>query len=444
MNEVVILSRLQFAATTLYHFLFVPLTLGLSIFIAFFETMAYRKKEEAYRKLATFFGHLFLINFAMGVVTGIVQEFQFGMNWSGYSRFVGDIFGAPLAIEALATFFLESTFLGIWIFGRDKTPKKVHLLSIWLVALGSNLSAYWILVANSFMQAPSGYVLRNGRAEMTDFFALISNPHVHLQFSHTFTAALTTASFFMAGVCAWKILKKQQADVFMKGLRISAVTGLVAILMTVFIGDLQGKQLVQIQPMKMAAAEALWESQKPAALSLFSIIDEKNGRNTFEIAVPNMLSFLSYGNFTSRVQGIHELQAEFEADFGPGDYIPPVAILFWSFRIMVFLGSFLILAAAVVLWLQRKNRIAGMPFILKCLIAIAPIPLICNLTGWVLAELGRQPWLVYRVLRIEDGITPSLTPGVVMLTVVGFVLLYGVLAVADFYLMLKTVKTKEV
>jgi cytochrome bd ubiquinol oxidase subunit I len=444
MNEVLILSRLQFAATTLYHFLFVPLTLGLSIFMAFFETLAYRRKDEGYRKLATFFGHLFLINFAMGVVTGIVQEFQFGMNWSGYSRFVGDIFGAPLAIEALATFFLESTFLGIWIFGRDRLPKKVHLLSIWLVALGSNLSAYWILVANSFMQAPSGYVLRNGRAEMTDFFALIANRHVMLQFGHTFTAALTTAAFFMAGICAWKILKKQQKDIFMKGLRISAVVGLASILLTVFIGDLQGKLLVQEQPMKMAAAEALWESQEPAALSLFSIIDEKGGKNTFELAVPNMLSFLSYGNFTGRVQGIHELQAELEADFGPGNYIPPVTVLFWSFRIMVFLGSFLILAAAAVLWLQRKNRIAGMPFILKCLVVIAPIPFLCNLTGWMLTELGRQPWMVYRILRIDEGVTPSLTPGVVTLTVVGFILLYGVLAAADLYLMLKTVKTKEV
>jgi len=437
MLDVVTLARLQFAITTVYHFLFVPLTLGLSIYVAMFETLGFVKKDEAYRKLAIFMGQLFLINFAMGVVTGIVQEFQFGMNWAGYSRFVGDIFGAPLAIEALAAFFIESTFLGVWVFGRHKLPRPLHVASIWLVAFASNLSAFWILVANSFMQAPVGFVLRNGRAEMTDFFALIGNPHVFLQFPHVVTAGLSTGAVFIMGVSAYKILQKNDVATFTKSLKFGTIAALISLLAVCGIGDLQGKYLVKHQPMKMAAAEALWESQEPAALSLFSVIDEKSRRNTFEIAVPGMLSFMSYSNFTGRVPGINEIQAEMEKEFGPGNYIPPVTISYWCFRIMVGAGSFLILATFVILFFFRGNRIVSMKPLLWATVLLIPLPFLANATGWILTELGRQPWIVYKVLLVSDSVSKAVAAWQVLTTLIGFTVLYGALAVADIYLLVK-------
>lgn len=443
MFDVLTLARLQFAVTTVYHFLFVPLTLGLSIFVAILETIGYAKKSDQYKKLAIFFGHLFLINFAMGVVTGIVQEFQFGMNWAGYSRFVGDIFGAPLAIEALAAFFLESTFLGVWIFGRNKLSKKVHLLSIWLVAIASNLSAYWILVANSFMQEPTGYALRNGRAEMTDFFAVITNPHVLLQFPHVVLSGLATAAVFMLGISAYKLMKKKDAEMFKKTLKFGAYAALISLVLVAFVGDLQGKYLVKTQPMKMAAAEALWETQEPASLSLFSIIDEQNKKNTFELAVPKMLSFMSYGNFTGKVYGINELQQQMEKEYGPGNYIPPVSVSFWSFRIMVGLGGLLILAALVTIFYIRKDRILKMEKLLKVLLWLIPLPYLCNATGWILAEMGRQPWIVYKVLKTEAAVSKAVSSGMVLTTLIGFTLIYGVLAVVDVYLLAKFASKDE-
>ena len=291
MLDLVTLSRMQFGVTTVYHFLFVPLTLGLSIYVAIFETLGFLKNDAAWKKLAIFMGQLFLINFALGVVTGIVQEFQFGMNWSTYSRFVGDIFGAPLAIEALAAFFLESTFLGIWVFGRHKLPRKIHVASIWIVAIAGNVSAFWILCANSFMQEPVGYALRNGRAEMTNFIAVITNPHVILQFPHVLSSGLTTGAIFIMVVSAYKILQKNEVAIFAKSLRFGAIAAFISLLAVCGIGDAQGKFLVKHQPMKMAAAEALWETEQPASLSLFSVINEKTQTNTFSITIPKMLSF---------------------------------------------------------------------------------------------------------------------------------------------------------
>lgn len=444
--DIISLSRVQFAVTTIYHFLFVPLTIGLSLFVAYFETMSYRKKDASYQKLAQFFGKLFLINFTMGVVTGIVQEFQFGMNWAGYSRFVGDIFGAPLAIEALAAFFLESTFLGLWIFGRDKLPAKVHLACIWIVAIASSLSAYWILVANSFMQEPTGYILRNGRAEMTDFIALITNPHLAVQYPHTIFAGITTAAFFVLGISAYMILSGKNTKIFLKGLKTATVIGLVAVLIVAFFGDLQGKYLVQHQPMKMAAAEALWETQEPAALSIFSIIDESNRKNTFEIALPNMLSFLSYGNFTGKVIGINELQKQFEKELGKGNYIPPVTVLFWSFRIMVGLAGVLIFAALLSLYFLRKDKILNQKWLLKTLLLLIPVPYLCNSFGWIVTEMGRQPWLVYKVLKLENAVSKAVNPGYVLTSLIGFSIIYGSLAAVAIYLVVKTIKSfdKEV
>ncbi|NTV91489.1 MAG: cytochrome ubiquinol oxidase subunit I, partial [Clostridiales bacterium] len=416
--------------------------IGLAIFIAVFQTLAYKNKDPRFDRLARFFGNLFLVNFATGVVTGIVQEFQFGMNWSGYSRFVGDIFGAPLAIEALAAFFLESTFLGLWIFGRNKIKPGIHLLSIWLVALGSTLSAYWILVANSFMQQPEGFAISNGRAVMTDFFAVIGNTHVLLQFTHVVTAALSTAAIFVVSLSAYKLLKKRDVEAFSKSLKFGAIIGFVSVILVAGIGDAQGKYLVQNQPMKMAAAEALWETSEPAALSLFSIIDEKTQENKFEIAVPNMLSFLSYGNFTGKVTGIKELQAEYEKELGQGNYIPPVTVSFWSFRVMVGLGMLMLLVLFIALLYIRKSRYLDKKWLLTILFFMLPAPYLCNITGWVLTEIGRQPWLVYKVLRLEDGISKSVSPGYVLVSLIGFTLIYAILAIIDIAVMTKFVRTE--
>ena len=314
MNELALtLARWQFGVTTVYHFFFVPLTLGLSILVAIMQTMYYRTGDETYKQMTKFWGKLFLINFAMGVVTGIVQEFQFGMNWSEYSRFVGDIFGVPLAIEALLAFFLESTFLGLWIFGWDKLSKGVHLTTIWLVAIGSNLSALWILIANSFMQEPVGYVLRNGRAELVDFTALLTNPHVWVQFPHVFTAGMVTAGFFVLAISAYHLWRQSdQLEVFRRSFRLAIVWALVGAVTVMLIGHSQAQHMVRSQPMKMAAAEALWESENPAPMSLFTIGSEPELKDIFAIKVPDLLSFLAYNRLTGEVKGIKNLQAEYE------------------------------------------------------------------------------------------------------------------------------------
>ncbi len=431
---------MQFAITTLYHFLFVPLTLGLSIYIAWFETMAHVKKDTAYLQLSSLFTKLLIINFAMGVVTGIVQEFQFGMNWSGYSRFVGDIFGAPLAIEALAAFFLESTFLGIFIFGRNKLSRPVHLASIWLVAFSSNLSAFWILVANSFMQEPVGFVLRNGRAEMNDFAALITNPHVFVQFPHTVLAGLVTSAIFILGVSAWKLRHRERPEVFIKGVRFGAVLALATLLLVMVSGDIQGKHLVKTQPMKMAAAEALWETSQPAPFAVVALIDEENKENSFEIAIPKVLSFMSYNNFTGKVYGINELQAAMQEELGPGNYIPPVKVCFWSFRIMIGLGMLMLLVVVLALFFLRKNKIQDMPRLLKVLVWMLPVPFLCNSLGWVLTEVGRQPFIVYKLMLTSNSVSSVLNGSQVLASVIGFTLIYGVLAVIAVYLGIREIK----
>lgn len=442
--DLISLARLQFAATTVYHFLFVPLTLGLSFLVAWLQLKHYKTEDIAYDKLTRYFGALFLINFAMGVVTGIVQEFQFGMNWSNYSRFVGDIFGAPLAVEALAAFFLESTFLGLWIFGRKRLSKKTHLITIWLVAISSSLSAFWIIVANSFMQAPVGYAIKataNGpRAEMTDFFQLLGNPHVWLQFPHTVLGGFTTGAVFVLAISAINILMKKNVDIFMKIIRPVAIFGLISLLLTIGFGDMQGKYIAKHQPMKMAAAEALWDTTDKAPLSLFTLIDEKAKKNNVDIAIPYMLSILAANNPNATVLGINDVQKMYEQQYGPGNYTPPVAISFWSFRIMVYSGSLLILILMGVIFFSKK--IDRMPLVLKVVIAALPIPYLCNAFGWILTEVGRQPWLVQGVLQIPDGVSTSaaVTPVTVAISLLGFIVLYGILAAFDIFLMAKFIK----
>ncbi len=440
------LARWQYAILTVYHFFFVPLTLGLSIFIAILETKYAKTGDETYKKMVKFWGKLFVINFAMGVVTGIVQEFQFGLNWSEYSRFVGDIFGAPLAIEALLAFFLESTFLGIWIFGWDKLSRKAHATVMWLVAIGSNLSALWILIANSFMQEPRGYKLITDtagnvvKAEMTDFAALVFNPHAWLQFPHVVTSGITTAGFFVMGISIYHLFKKSKdTEVYRRSLKMGSVYGLIGIILVTVIGHFQMQHMEEIQPMKVAAAEALWETENPAGLSLFAVPDESQKKNTIDIRVPYLLSLLAFDSFSGEVRGINQLQKEMEAKYGPGDYVPPVALTYWTFRIMVGVGLLMLLMALVMTIKSRKDDFMPSNFMHKAFLWGILLPLLGTSTGWIMTEVGRQPWVVYGLLKTMDGVSPTaaVSAGEVAFSMIVFALLYGVLMVADIFLLKK-------
>ena len=436
--DVVILARLQFAIVTVYHFFFVPLTLGLSVLVAIMETMYVRTGDETYRKMTKFWGKLFLINFAMGVVTGIVQEFQFGMNWSEYSRFMGDIFGAPLAIEALLAFYVESVFIGVWIFGWDKISKGLHATVMWLVAIASNISALWILVANSFMQQPVGYVLRNGRAEMDDFFALLANGHVWVQWPHVFFSAVATAGFFVAGISAWHLLRKSdQIEIFTRSFRIGILYATIGVLFSMLVGHSQAQYMTRIQPMKMAAAEALWETEDPAAMSLFTIGNEKERRDVFAIRVPGLLSFMAYNRFSGEVRGINDLQREYQLTYGPGDYVPPVAISYWTFRIMVGAGMAMLALAAFGLWKVARKRVPGNAWYLKLMLWGIALPYLANSAGWIFTEVGRQPWIVFGLQKTADAVSPSVGVGEVLFSLIAFTLVYGLLMVADVVLLKK-------
>ena len=437
------LARWQFGITTVYHFFFVPLTLGLVWVVAGLQTAWHVTGDEIWKRLTRFWGKLFLINFAMGVVTGIVQEFQFGMNWSEYSRFVGDVFGAPLAIEALLAFFLESTFLGLWIFGWDKLPKRAHLAAIWLVAIGANVSALWILIANSFMQQPLGYVLRNGRAEMESFAALVTNPHVFVQFPHVITGAMATAAFFVLGISAWHLLRaedEETRDAFRRSFRIGAVYALVATVAVLVVGHTQAQYMTRIQPMKMAAAEALWETANPAPMSLFTWGNEPERKDVWAVKIPGMLSFLAYNRFSGEVRGIRELEAEYEARYGPGRYVPPIKWTYWNFRVMVGAGTLMLLLAAWALAGVIGESFERSPRLLSLLVPALVLPYVANSSGWIFTEIGRTPWIVFGMMRLENAVSPSVTPGEVLFTLVGFTLIYAALMAADIYLLAKFAK----
>jgi cytochrome d ubiquinol oxidase subunit I len=434
------LARWQFGVTTVYHFFFVPLTLGLVWAVALFETLYVVRGDELYKRMAKFWGKLFLINFAMGVVTGIVQEFQFGMNWSEYSRYVGDVFGAPLAIEALLAFFLESTFLGLWIFGWERLSKRTHLLCIWLVAIGSNLSAFWILVANSFMQQPLGYELRNGRAEMADFLALVTNPHVFVQFPHVITAAMATGAFFILGVSAWHLRRRpspEEAEAFRRSYAFGAVYALASTVAVMVVGHTQAQYMVKIQPMKMAAAEALWETEDPAPMSLFTVGNEPQRRDLFAIKVPGLLSFLAYNQFSGQVKGIRELQALYELRHGPGDYVPPVMWTYWMFRIMAGAGLAMLFVAGWAVWALLRGSYERSPALLGALVPALLLPYVGNSAGWIFTEIGRQPWIVFGLQKTAEAVSPNVTAGEVLFSLVFFTLLYGALMAADLYLLAK-------
>lgn len=436
-SSVTILSQWQFAVTSVYHFFFVPLTLGLSVLVAIMETIYVRTGSERYKRMTKFWGKLFVINFAMGVVTGIVQEFQFGMNWSEYSRYVGDIFGAPLAIEALLAFFIESTFLGVWIFGWDRLSKPLHAAAIWLVAIASNLSAFWILVANSFMQSPVGYAEEGGRLVMQKFSALLTNPYVWGQFPHTVFSGFTTAAFFVMGISAYHLLRRKQEDVFKPSFQLATVFGSLSILMVILIGHNQAQQMVRLQPMKIAAAEALLNTEDPASFSVFSVVDQQTMSEQVSLRIPRVLSLLAYNRLDGEVKGMLDLQKEYEEKYGPGNYIPPIGVSYWSFRIMVGSGFLMLAFAAYALYRVLRNQLSAETRWLGLFLPAMALPYLANIFGWLLTEMGRQPWVVYGKLRTADAVSPNLTTGMVITTLLGFTIVYGLLMVADVYLLRK-------
>jgi cytochrome bd ubiquinol oxidase subunit I len=438
----VLLSRWQFAITTIYHFFFVPLTLGLVWFLAILETIYVRTGDETYKRMVLFWGKLFLINFAMGVVTGIVQEFQFGMNWAEYARYVGDIFGAPLAIEALVAFFLESTFLGIWVFGWKRLSRGVHAAMIYVVAIGSSLSALWILLANGWMQHPVGYVINEatGRAELVDFAGLAFNPRGWLFFWHTMASGLATAAFFVLGISAYHLARRQQVEAFRPSFRLAAVIGILASVMVALSGDVQGRYLREVQPMAAAASEALWETSDPAPFSVVALFDSTGKRELWSLQIPKALSLLYYLKPEGQVQGIYDLQAEYVARYGPGDYVPLVALDFWMFRFMVGLGFLMVALAGCALvlsllkWRDRWSRW------LRPMVWVIALPYLANSFGWILTETARQPWVVHGLLKTENAGSPNLGAGTVLLSLIAFALTYALLMAADIYLLVKTAK----
>jgi cytochrome d ubiquinol oxidase subunit I len=438
------LARWQFGITTVYHFLFVPLTIGLSGLVAGMQTLWLWRGRPDDLRLTRFFGELFLINFALGVVTGIVQEFQFGMNWSAYSRFVGDIFGAPLAIEGLLAFFLESTFLGLWIFGWERLPRPVHLASIWLVALGTLLSAYFILVANAWMQHPVGFRLNpvSQRAELTDFLAVLTNPVATVSFLHTVVAAYLTAGAFVAGVAAYRLLRHPDEDAaaFRRAARLGAATVLVTGLLVLITGDQQARVMTDVQPMKMAAAEALYQTSQPASFSLFTIGTLDGSRELFSIRIPNLLSLLATGSLDGRVEGINDLQQAYAALYGPGDYRPIIPVTYWTFRLMIGAGALAAAMAAWILWQLRRAAWRPTRWQTAAVVLLPLLPLAANTLGWIFTEMGRQPWIVFGLMSTAAGVSPGTSGWEVLVTLLGFTLVYGVLAAIEVGLLARRVR----
>lgn len=438
------LARWQFGITTVYHFFFVPLTIGLSVLVAGMQTAWWRTGNERWLRLTRFFGKLFLINFAMGIATGIVQEFQFGMNWSDYSRFVGDVFGAPLAIEGLLAFFLESTFLGLWIFGWDRLKPGLHLACIWIASLGTVFSAYFILAANSFMQNPVGYEIDpvSGRAELTDIGAVFTNPVLTVTFPHQIFGCLMVAGAFVAGIAVWQLVRHpdRDADAFRPAARMGAVVLIVAGLGTVITGDFQGKVMTEVQPMKMASAEALYEDAEPAPFSAFTIGTLDGSEPLYQLEVPRLLSFLAAGNFDAEVRGIDSLQAEYEQTYGPGDYRPNVPVTYWTFRMMITAGMVAMAAGALVWWVTRKGRTPTSTWLARLGILLPLLPLAANSFGWIFTEMGRQPWLVFGLLPTASGVSPGTTVAEVGTSLIAFSALYATLAVIEVRLLMTYVK----
>lgn len=453
MDTALDLARWQFGITTVYHFLFVPMTISMAFLVAIMQTFWWRTQDERWLRLTRFFGKLFLINFAMGVVTGIVQEFQFGMNWSDYSRFVGDIFGAPLAIEGLLAFFLESTFLGLWIFGWDRLKPGLHLMTIWIAAIGTALSAYFILAANSFMQNPVGFRMNEerGRAELIDFMAVLTNKVTLITVPHTLFAAFMVGGAFVAAVSMWFLIRRREEDVqaFRNAARLGAVTLLVAGLGVIITGDIQGKIMTEVQPMKMAAAEALYEdADEKAPFSVLTVGTLDGTKPLFSVEIPGLLSQLATGSFDGEVRGINSLNEEYAttyAETGITNFAPNIPITYWSFRLMMGLGFAAMGIGLWILWALRKGRVPtpGTQMtrgLLWASLLLPFMPLFANSFGWIFTEMGRQPWVVFGLMPTAAGVSPSVSGAQVWTSMLGFTLLYGVLAVIEVKLLLMFIR----
>ncbi|MEB3981903.1 cytochrome ubiquinol oxidase subunit I [Mycobacterium sp. 663a-19] len=456
--NVVDISRWQFGITTVYHFIFVPLTIGLAPLLAVMQTVWVATGNTAWYRLTKFFGKLFLINFAIGVATGIVQEFQFGMNWSEYSRFVGDIFGAPLAMEGLFAFFFESTFIGLWIFGWSRLPKLVHLACIWIVAIGVNVSAFFIIVANSFMQHPVGahYNPVTHRAELNSITALLSNNTARWAFLHTVTGALLTAATFVAAVGAWWLVRSRNAasatptvesngrTMFRPAVILGCWVALAAALALFFTGDQQGKLMFVQQPMKMASAESLCDTQTDPEFSILTVGRQNNCDSLYRvIEVPNVLPILAQGRISGvTLQGVRDIQRDYQLRFGPNDYRPNLFVTYWSFRAMIGLLAIPLLFALTALWLTRGGRIPDQRWFSRFALVTIPTPFLANISGWVFTEMGRQPWIVapnptgdQQVRFTVHEAVSNHDSGIVITSLVTFTLVYAVLAVVWFYLL---------
>jgi cytochrome d ubiquinol oxidase subunit I len=438
----VFLSRWQFGVTIVYHFLFVPLTIGLAMLVAVMQVLAYRRRDPVWEQLSRFFGTLFLINFAMGVVTGIVQEFQFGMNWSNYSVFVGSIFGAPLAMEGLLAFFLESTFIGLWVFGRGRLSPLVHTVSICVVSLGTMVSAFFILAANAWMQHPVGYRVVGHKAELTDFWAVLGNSTLWAAFAHTVLAAFVTGAMVVLGVSAWQLLRGRQPEAFRRAARLSAGVALACTFLVIVSGDIQARLMDDQQPMKMAAAEAVYRTQKGASFSLLTI-GNLSGQPIFQIRVPHLLSLIATLSWNGRVTGVTGAQHAEVLRHGPGSYLPVLWVTYWSFRLMVGLGLLMLAVSAWALWLARRRPTDSLPlrrWTLWALVGCIAAPFLANTFGWLFTEMGRQPWVVYGLLKTARAGSPRVSETSVALTLGGFVLLYTVLGIIDAILMARAAR----
>jgi cytochrome d ubiquinol oxidase subunit I len=434
------LARWQFAFTTVNHFLFVPVTIGLAFLTALLQTVWYRRNDPEYLRLTRFFGTLLVINVAIGVVTGLVQEFEFGMNWSSYSRLVGNIFGAPLAMEGLAAFFLESTFLGLWLFGWDKLSRRAHLASIWLVAIGAMLSAAFIMAANSWMQHPVGYVTnqKTGAPELNDIWALFTNPVWIWGYTKVLLAAIVTGATVMLAVSAWQLRRGGQAAVFGRSARLSLVVLVPAILLAMLVGDELGVIEARYQPMKIAAAEAQWTTCQPCSFSLFQIGGGNNDHTPTQILeIPHLLSLLATNHWNGQVIGMTTLQHQYVAKYGPGYYVPNVFIQYWGMRVMAYLALIVTLVALWGLWVNRRHQLATSRRFLWAAQWLVVLPFLMNTAGWLLTESGRQPWIVQGVMLTKNGLSPSVSTTELWISVLGFFVLYGTLGTIDLLLMLR-------
>jgi cytochrome d ubiquinol oxidase subunit I len=439
---VLTLARWQFALTTIFHFFFVPVTIGLGFLVAWMQTLAYRRKDAEWDRLSRFFGRLFLINLAIGVVTGIVLEFQFGMNWSAYSIFVGNIFGAPLAIEGLLAFFLESTFIGLWIFGRDRLSPRLHLATIWVVSVGTLLSAFFILVANAWMQHPVGYKVVNGQAVLTNFWVVLANSTLWMAFIHTVLAALVTGGLLVLGISVYRAHRDRTNEqvhlIFLRAARFAAAFTLVAVLLTMVAGDLQTRLLDNQQPMKMAAAEALYQTQDGASFSLLTI-GNTSGKPVFQIRVPHLLSLIADLSWNGQVEGIDQAQKAGVAKYGPGSYEPVLWLTYWTFRIMIGAGILMFLLSAWALLLARRKRLLANRWFVRAAMFGMALPFVANTTGWVFTEAGRQPWIVYGLMKTAIGVS-RVSGADVAATLICFILIYAVIGTIDATLMVRAAR----